>query len=227
MSADSKNRFGKATNDLLENWTEPSLLMVVSAPSGAGKSTICRRILQDAHSSENVERGLVFSVSTTTREPRQGEVDGEDYHFVDRGTFNRMVEDDEFLEWAQVHGELYGTSKNSVETALDGGNDVLLEIDVQGGEQVQERCENAVLVFIAPPSLEELERRLRNRDTESEDEIQRRLDEAREELKAIERYDYVVINDRINRAVSRLESIRLAEKCRLNRQVDTGLTLSE
>lgn len=224
MPQDSLNQSDTTENNLLGNWDEPPLLLVVSAPSGAGKSTICRRLLQNASSVPSIERGLDFSVSTTTRDPRQNEVDGEDYHFVDRETFETMIDEDAFLEWAEVHGELYGTARESVREALDGGKDLLLEIDVQGGKQVMERCESAVLVFVAPPSLEELERRLRNRDTESEEEIQRRLEDAREELKAVEYYDYVVINDRINKAVSKLESIRLAEKCRLNRQLESDST---
>lgn len=218
MSGSSKQGVDESEIQFLEQWQEPALLLVVSAPSGAGKSTICRRILQDAPAASSCERGLVFSVSTTTRTPRPDEVDGEDYHFVDESAFDQMVQNDEFLEWAQVHGEYYGTSRASVERALEENNDVLLEIDVQGAEQVKEHCESAVLVFIAPPSLEELERRLHNRDTESQDEIELRLREARQEMQAVDQYDYVVINDRIDRAVSRLESIRLAEKCKLNRQ---------
>jgi guanylate kinase len=192
--------------------------MVISAPSGAGKSTICRRVIELSKSSPLFERELEFSVSTTTREPRRSEVDGTDYHFVDEETFEELEQSDEFLESATVHGEKYGTSKAAVESAIESGSDVLLEIDVQGGKQVQERCQEAVLVFIAPPSLEELERRLKNRGTESESEIQQRLQVAQDELDSIDLYDYVVINDEVDRAVNKVQSIRAAEKCRLNRQ---------
>ncbi|MFB6345693.1 MAG: guanylate kinase [bacterium] len=218
MSTESANSFDESKIELLDNWEEPPLLMVVSAPSGAGKSTICRRILQNATTQGDCNRGLEFSISTTTRSPRYDEVDGQDYHFVDRDTFDEMVEDDAFLEWAQVHDEYYGTSKKSVENALDNGDDILLEIDVQGAKQVKACSYNTVLIFVAPPSLEELERRLRDRDTETEEQIKKRLSDARKEFQEIEHYDYVVINDRINRAVSKIESIRLAEKCKSTHQ---------
>jgi guanylate kinase len=166
---------------------------------------------------------LEFSVSTTTREPRRSEVDGTDYNFVDRETFREMQEDGEFLEYAEVHGEMYGTSRRAVIDAAQSGKDVLLEIDVQGGEQVREKLPNAVLVFIAPPSLDELKQRLKSRGTETPEEIRERLEVSRQELEYADQYDYVVINDEIDSAVKKVRSIRTAEKCRLNRQSGPGL----
>lgn len=215
------------SSGLLSDWEEPPLVMVISAPSGTGKSTICHRVIDHSRSSNLFERELEFSVSTTTRDPRRTEVDGTDYNFVDRETFREMQETGEFLEYAEVHDAMYGTSREAVINAIQSGKDVLLEIDVQGGEQVLEKLPNAVLVFIAPPSLDELEQRLKNRGTESPEEIRARLEAAREELEYADRYDYVVINDEIDSAVKKVRSIRTAEKCRLNRQDGSELTVLE
>lgn len=206
------------STELLSDWEEPPLVVVVSAPSGTGKSTICRQLIDSAGSSSTCQQEIEFSVSTTTRKPRRNEKDGMNYHFVDDETFETMKRNDEFLEDAIVHGERYGTPRSAVQTTLESGKDVLLDIDVQGGRQVKEQCDEAVLVFIAPPDLDELERRLRNRGTEDESEISRRLREASDELNSIDLYDYVVINDEIERAVEKINAIRAAEKCRLNRQ---------
>lgn len=214
----SETRSAREANHLIRNWEEKPLIIVVSAPSGTGKSTICRRVIRDSESAELFDRELEFSVSTTTREPRRDEVDGVDYNFVNKSTFREIEDRGEFLESATVHGEKYGTSRSSVIEAIDSGKDVLLEIDVQGGKQVKKYWPSSVLIFIAPPSLEELERRLRNRGTESETEIEKRLSVAREELESIDFYDYVVINDEIDHAVNKVKSIRTAEKCRFERQ---------
>lgn len=219
-----QTQVSEETSGLLSDWEEPPLVMVISAPSGAGKSTICHRVIDHTRSSNLFERELEFSVSTTTRDPRRSEVDGTDYNFVDDETFESMRETGEFLEYAEVHGEMYGTSRQAVVDAIESKKDVLLEIDVQGGEQVRQKLPDAVLVFIAPPSLEELERRLKNRDTESPEEIRERLDVARQELEAADQYDYVVINDEIDSAVKKVRSIRTAEKCRLNRQRSVDLS---
>jgi guanylate kinase len=195
--------------DLIE-YDEPPLLLILSAPSGAGKSTICRRLL-------NQNKDLVFSVSTTTRSPRVDEVDGQDYHFVEEDVFKKMIQENAFLEWANVHGEYYGTSRQAVIDELKRGKDVMLDIDVQGGKQIKKLYPEAVMVFIAPPSMEELESRLRNRNTETEEEIKKRLENSRDELMELGNYDYLVVNESVEKAVGRLEAIRTAEKTRLER----------
>ncbi len=194
----------------LQSVCDPPLLMIFSAPSGAGKSTICRK-LRDRNPN------VVFSVSTTTRPPRSDETDGVDYHFVEEDVFKEMIQEDAFLEWANVHGEYYGTSRQAVLDEIEQGNDVMLDIDVQGGQQIRNLYSEAVMVFIAPPSMKELERRLRARGTETEKQIKKRLENARDELKAVENYDYLVINDRVEQAVQEVEAIRQAEKSRLKR----------
>ncbi len=184
-----------------------SLILVVSAPSGAGKTTLCRRLLEETE--------LVFSVSHTTRPPRPGEVHGQDYYFVDRKTFEDLIARGGFLEWAEVHGHLYGTSKAEIERLQAQGRDILLDIDVQGASQVRSRLgSEAVFVFILPPSLEELERRLRARGTEKEEVLQRRLTRAREELAFAPWFDYVVVNDRLEEALEDLLAIIRAERKR-------------
>lgn len=188
----------------------PPLLLVISAPSGAGKSTICRQLVDRIPN-------LVFSVSTTTRPPRKDETEGIDYHFVSESEFENMIEQEAFLEWAEVHNAYYGTSRQAVLDELEKGRDVILDIDVQGGEQIQKLYPEAAMIFIVPPSMDELERRLRNRNTESEAEIKQRLSNARHELQSIHNYDFVVVNDTVEEAVGEVESIRRAEKLRLSR----------
>ncbi len=186
------------------------LLLVVSAPSGAGKTTLCHLLIQ--------RLGFRFSVSHTTRSPRPGEVHGRDYYFVSRHEFEDLIRQGAFLEWAEVHGHLYGTSKSEVERALSGEEDLLLDIDVQGASQVRRKLrERAVFVFVAPPSMEELERRLRHRGTESEEVLRRRLARAREEMQFAPWFDYVVINQEIEQAFADLAAIVRAEKCRPQR----------
>ncbi len=191
---------------------ERGLLIVISAPSGTGKTTLCHMLLKEF---ENME----FSISYTTRPPRKGEVNGRDYFFIDRDTFEKMIEENEFLEWAEVYGNLYGTSKSQVLKALESGKDILLDIDVQGALQVKKNLPESVLIFILPPSLKELERRLRKRGTDSEKTIERRLKIAREEIKKSIYYDYIVINDILEVAFNKLESIIIAEKCRTERVI--------
>ena len=188
-----------------------AILFVLSAPSGGGKTTALRKVMADLP-------GLVFSVSHTTRPPRPGEVAGRDYHFVSRQEFQAMQEGTPpgFLEWAEVHGNLYGTGRAEVERQLQAGQDVILDIDVQGALQVQGAA-SPVMIFIAPPTLAELEARLRKRGTESEDTIRLRLDNARKELTFTDRYDYLIINDRLEEAVDSLRSIIVAERCRRRR----------
>jgi len=180
---------------------QTGLLVVISSPSGAGKTTLCQRLLRD-------ESSLVFSVSYTTRSIRAGEREGSDYHFVDEATFQRMVEADEFAEWAEVHGKRYGTSVRFVDEALSGGRDVLFDIDYQGGRQLRAKFEaDALLVFILPPSLAELERRLRQRATDDEEVIRKRLHKAHEEIEHYALYDYLIVNDDLDRAYAELRSI--------------------
>ncbi len=186
-------------------------LLVLSAPSGCGKTTILRQVMADLP-------GLAFSVSHTTRQPRTGEVSGRDYHFVSPEQF-KIIRDQQpsgFLEWAEVHGNFYGTSRHEVDSRLAAGMDVILDIDVQGAAQVR-RSTQPVTVFIAPPSLEELERRLRGRGTESEESVRRRLANAAKEMEAAPVYTYLIINDRLEQAVLELKSIIIAERCRNRR----------
>ncbi|MHB1379838.1 MAG: guanylate kinase [Desulfurivibrionaceae bacterium] len=186
-------------------------LFVISAPSGAGKSTILKKLLA-------VVDNLAFSVSHTTRAPRPGESNGREYHFVDRATFERMRSDLAFLEWAEVHGNLYGTSRTAIEAQQAQGIDVFLDIDVQGARQLRD-CGHpgAVFLFIAPPSWAELEKRLRGRGTDPEETVQLRLHNARLEMTDAERYDYLVINDQLDEAVEVLRAVVIAERCKARR----------
>ncbi len=184
------------------------IMLVLSAPSGCGKTTILKNVMADLP-------GLVFSVSHTTREPRPGEQNGLDYHFVSRDQFMaiRDQQPSGFLEWAEVHGNLYGTSRQDVEARLADGLDVVLDIDVQGAARIRQNAE-PVTVFIAPPSLKELERRLRSRGTESEDSLDVRLANAGKEMQDADAYTYLIVNDRLDEAVESLRSIIIAERCR-------------
>ncbi len=188
-------------------------LFIISAPSGTGKTTILKKIVA---AMDNV----AFSVSHTTRAPRPVEQDGIDYFFIDKDNFARMQQQGLFLEWAEVHGNLYGTSSYAIQEATEQGRDLLLDIDVQGARQVKKKLgHTGVFVFIAPPSLEELARRLAGRSTESEDVITTRLNNAREEMKSLNQYDYVIVNDTVTEAVEVLKSIIIAERSRKRRSL--------
>ena len=188
-------------------------LFIISAPSGTGKTTILKKIVA---AMDNV----AFSVSHTTRAPRPVEQDGIDYFFIDKDNFARMQQQGLFLEWAEVHGNLYGTSSYAIQEATEQGRDLLLDIDVQGARQVKKKLgHTGVFVFIAPPSLEELARRLVGRSTESEDVITTRLNNAREEMKSLNQYDYVIVNDTVTEAVEVLKSIIIAERSRKRRSL--------
>jgi len=180
--------------------SERGAVFVVSGPSGAGKSTLLRRVL-------DADPRLRFSVSHTTRAPRSGELDGREYHFSSRAAFQRMIDAGEFLEWAEYNENLYGTSRKAVSGPTGDGLDLLLEVEVQGARQLRERLPEAVFVFILPPSLELLERRLRERGSEDEAVIRKRLERAREEVRQVRMYDYVVLNDRLERAAAELASV--------------------
>lgn len=182
------------------------MLFVISSPSGAGKTTLARMVADS--------QKLVFSVSYTTRAPRPGERDGVDYKFVTDDEFSRMVERQEFAEWAVVHGSRYGTAVHAVNRALEDGTDYLFDIDWQGGQQIRRQWPTeSVLVFILPPSMAELERRLRRRATDSPEAIQRRLAIAKRELEHYGDYDYLVVNDNLDRAHQQLNAIVEAARC--------------
>ena len=194
------------------------LLFIVSAPSGAGKTTLVERLVEQTP-------GLRMSRSYTSRQARAGEADGVDYNFVTRQRFESMIEAGEFLEWASLFGNLYGTCASDTERQLASGVDVVLVIDVQGARKVRARGVATTGVFVMPPSFEVLEQRLRGRSKDSEAEIQRRLQVARDEVAAFTEYDYVVVNDELPAAVDRLRSIVIAERSRLSRMRQPAETI--
>jgi guanylate kinase len=183
------------------------ILFVISAPSGAGKTSLCHEVI-------DIFPRLRHSVSYTTRRPRTGEREGLDYHFVSPETFEAMIAAGEFAEWAEVHGNRYGTALKTLSDYRAAGCDVLLDIDCQGAAQLRERCPEGVFIFVLPPSFEELERRLRGRNTDDPEVIERRLRNARSEIQQLAWYDYLVINDDFERASRDLQAIITAEGCR-------------
>ena len=193
-------------------------LIIISAPSGTGKTTILKEIIPHL-------QGLIFSVSHTTRAPRTGEENGKDYHFVSKEQFLDRRDQGGFLEWAEVHGNYYGTSKKDVEAMLEDGLDVFLDIDIQGAQQVRQASPDAVSIFISPPSWQEQEKRLTGRGTDSMETIQLRLKNAKAEMKDIGLYDYVVMNDDLDTAARMLESIILAMRAK-NRRGLSGSPLT-
>ena len=187
------------------------LLFVVSAPSGTGKTTVVERLVE-------VCPGLVRSRSYTSRPAREGETDGVDYKFIDRPAFDALIARDGLLEWANVFGNLYGTSRQETEAKLASGSDLVLVIDVQGARQVRERMQDAVGIFLLPPSFEILETRLRGRSKDAEPAMRRRLEAARAEVDAVQEYEYVVVNDELERCVGELTAIVIAERARVARR---------
>ena len=182
-------------------------MFIVSAPSGAGKTTICKKI------SETLDN-LRSSVSFTTREARRGEVDGEDYIFVTEKRFRNMIAKGEFVEWAEVHGNLYGTSRKRLEKIIGSGHDVILDIDTQGARQIRKTYGNGVFIFILPPSMTELRNRLEKRMSNTREDRERRLKRAVEEIREYKMYDYVIVNDLLTGSLRKFEAIVLAERQR-------------
>jgi guanylate kinase len=191
-------------------------LFILSAPSGAGKTTLIQSLLNGGFARFG---GIEFSVSHTTRKPRQGEVDGVDYHFVDHATFLDMIAADRFLEWAQVHDNFYGTSREEVVPRMERGVDVLLDIDVQGAEQVLSRMPEAHSIFVMPPSFAALKQRLNGRGLDDAERIARRLAVSLSEIERYERYGYVIINDDASRASEALAAIILEKRHRRERML--------
>ena len=198
----------------MEQKKQKGLLIVLSGPSGTGKGTVCAAV----RNSEDVS--IEYSISATTRNPRNGEVHGREYFFYDKETFEQLREQGGFLEWAQVYDNYYGTPRQYVEEVLERGNDCILEIDPQGAFQVRAAWPEAILIFIAPPSLQELRSRLSGRGTESAEEMEKRLSCALEELEQRSKYDYVIVNDDVAAAANKLKAILVAEKCRSWRNCD-------
>lgn len=186
------------------------VLIVISGPSGAGKGTICKDLLEK-------HKNIHLSVSATTRKPREGEVDGVNYYFLSKETFEEKVKENGFIEYANVHGNFYGTPKLNVEKMLEEGKDVILEIDIQGALQVKENFKEGVFIFILPPSMEELKQRIIKRGSETEESLMTRFKNAYKEINYVSKYNYAVVNDKLDIAVSKVESIIAAEKCRVDR----------
>ena len=186
-------------------------LYVVAAPSGAGKTTLVRMLLAS-------EAGVNLSISHTTRSPRPGETDGREYHFVAVDVFRAMISRGEFLEWAEVHGNFYGTSKSRIAEQLAAGRDVLLEIDWQGAQQVRQQFPEAIGIFILPPSMEELTRRLTGRGTDAPEVVERRLAAAQAEMRHVGEFDYVIINDQLDQALDDLRAVVRAARLAVGKQ---------
>jgi guanylate kinase len=189
------------------------ILYIISAPSGAGKTTLCKEVI-------DFFPNLRHSVSFTTRQMRAGEADGRDYHFISQDEFRRMIAANEFAEWAEVHGNLYGTAIRTLEEYRERGVDVILDIDCQGARQLKGRYEGGVFIFILPPSYNELRRRLNGRNSDSEEVIVRRLENAAGEIRESRWYDYIIVNDVFSRAVEELKSVMIAEQCRTARVLE-------
>ncbi|MBP2644716.1 MAG: gmk 2 [Firmicutes bacterium] len=191
----------------------PGILIVLSGPSGTGKGTICKALLQNCPN-------INYSVSATTRTPREGEVNGVNYWFVKKEEFQTMAKNNELLEWAEVYGNYYGTPRKHVEQLLNSGKDVVLEIDTQGAMQIKAKFPQGVFVYIVPPSIDELAFRINKRGSESQESIEKRLGSVQYEISSAYDYNYVVVNDQVEAATAKIEAIISAEKSRVERNTD-------
>ena len=188
------------------------LLIVISGASGTGKGTVCKKLLEDLPQ-------MFYSISATTRQPRNGEVDGREYFFIGVEQFKSWLAEDKFLEYAEVYGNFYGTPLHKIEERRNNGVDVLLEIDVQGALKVMSKCPDGVYIFLLPPSIEELRNRIKNRGTESPESLKRRIESAQNEIATAKNYQYVVVNDEVDAAVDKIKAIITAEHCKVERQL--------
>ncbi len=186
-------------------------LLLISGPSGVGKGTLCNLLLEK-------NKDMIFSISATTRRPREGEVDGVNYNFISEEHFKKMIENDEFLEYAHVHTNYYGTPKKTVYEGIESGKIVLLEIDVQGALQVKKNHPELVSIFILPPSMKELKKRLEDRGTETQEELNKRIENAYKEIDILNEYEYFIINDNLENALEDLEAIIFSERQKIVRQ---------
>ena len=196
------------------------LLIVVSGPSGAGKDTVCNRLVEE-------QRNVWISISMTSRETRKGEVNGKNYFFITKEEFEEKIKNEEFLEYAVYNNQYYGTPKSKIEEKLSNGIDVILVIDIQGALKIKEQLEETLFIFILPPSMEELKKRLIERNTETKEKILERFKTAYNEINEIKKYNYVVVNDRVDYAVDKVKAIIKAEKCRVDRIEEIYLNTKE
>ena len=188
------------------------MIIIVSAPSGAGKTSICDALIKS-------DKNIIYSVSTTTREPRKGEKDGREYYFVNDNEFKKMVRKNMFVEWAKVHNHFYGTSKKILEQTVNKGKDILLDIDVQGAVKIKKQYKNALMIFITTPTLKVLKERLIKRNKDSLEVIKTRLENAKKELTYLPKYDYLILNDKLDKSIENVKSIICAERLSIKRNI--------
>jgi guanylate kinase len=198
--------------------TRKPLLIIVSSPSGAGKTTLCKRLLAEFSD-------IRFSISHTTRVPRPNETNGQDYFFTDKDTFDKMVDEEQFVEWAHVHGNRYGTSHGEIRSAAAQGVDLLFDVDYQGARQIKNNYPDAIGIFILPPSIDELKLRLNSRGTETPASLEQRFKAALGEISHYGEFDYLLVNDNVEKAYEHLRAVLMAERIRLSRNGDSALKL--
>ncbi|GAB1401729.1 guanylate kinase [Elusimicrobiota bacterium] len=186
------------------------MIIIVSAPSGAGKTSICDAVIRD-------DKNIIYSVSTTTRKPRKGEKDGREYLFVDEKKFKQDIKNGKFIEWARVHGNYYGTAKAVLQNVLSKGKDVLLDIDVQGALSIKKKYKDALMLFIMTPTLKELKKRLIKRNKDSKETINIRIENAKKEIKYVNSYDYLILNDKLKKSINDVKAVIKAERLSIKR----------